>query len=168
MMDLLDRLLEHDRWTTSQILAICRTLPSEQLHAEFDVGNHTLGATLRHMIANIQVWTALMHSRPVDPDALVDTIAIDELAVLFPTLYLEFALTARRLRDDGRLDDVYLDTLDNPPQPKSFGGTIAHVITHNMHHRAELLHMLGLLGVPNLPEGDVLSWEAQARSAKDI
>jgi uncharacterized damage-inducible protein DinB len=166
-MDLLDRLLEHDCWTTGQILAICCTLSPEQLQTQFDVGNHTLGATLRHMIANIQVWTDLMHSRPVEADSIVDTMAVNELAVLFPTLYLEFAATARRLRDDGRLDDFYLDTLDDPPQSKSFGGTIAHVITHNMHHRAELLHMLGLLGVSNLPEGDVLSWEAQARKDQD-
>ena len=35
------------------------------------------------------------------------------------------------------------------------------VISDDMHHRAELLHMLGKLGVPDLPEGDVLGWEAQ-------
>ena len=43
------------------------------------------------------------------------------------------------------------------------GGGIAHIITHSMHHGAQLLYMLRRLGVQGLPEGDVLSWENQAR-----
>jgi uncharacterized damage-inducible protein DinB len=34
-----------------------------------------------------------------------------------------------------------------------------------MHHRAQLLYMLRLLGVQNLIEGDALSWESQLGSA---
>lgn len=82
-------------------------------------------------------------------------------------IYTDFAEYARRLQADDRLDELYLDVLDEPPTPKSFGGTIAHVITHNMHHRAELLHMLGRFGVPNLPEGDVLVWEMLARGQEE-
>jgi hypothetical protein len=29
-----------------------------------------------------------------------------------------------------------------------------------MHHRAEILNMLGQLNGPDLPEGDVLNWKA--------
>jgi uncharacterized damage-inducible protein DinB len=162
-MDLLDRLLEHDRWTTRQVLAICRTLPPEQVQQRFDVGHGTLDATLRHVIGNIQLWTELMRTRPVQSWDAIRSANLEELSRLFETLYADFADCARRLRDDDRLDDVYLDVLDEPPAPKTFGGTIAHVITHDMHHRTELLHMLGQLGVPNLLEGDMLSWENQAR-----
>ena len=42
---------------------------------------------------------------------------------------------------------------------------IAHVLTHNHFHRAELLHMLARLGLPDLPEGDLLSWEQQTRAS---
>jgi len=49
--------------------------------------------------------------------------------------------------------------LDDPPAEKTFGGAIAHVLTHSMHHRAQVLHMLRRLGVGDVPEGDVLSWE---------
>ena len=162
-MDLLDRLLEHDRWTTRRVLAICGALPPEQLQQPFDVGPGTLDATLRHMIANIQVWTDLMREQGVRPVDAIRSANLAELAALFESIYAEFAACARVVRDDGHWDAAYLDTLDNPPKPKSFGGTIAHVIMHDMHHRAELLHMLGQLGVADLPEGDVLGWEAQAR-----
>ena len=161
-MDLLDRLLEHDRWTTRRVLAICCALPPDQLMQPFDVGPGTLDATLRHLIANIQVWTDLMREGSVRPVDVIRSADIVELSTLFEDLYAEFAACARKVRDEGRWDATYLDTLDNPPKPKTFGGTVAHVITHDMHHRAELLHMLGRLGVEDLPEGDVLGWEAQA------
>jgi uncharacterized damage-inducible protein DinB len=162
-MDLLDRMLEHDRWTTQRILAICRSLPPEQLQIEFGIGHETIDSTLRHMIANVQVWTELMRGRPIQATDVVENAGIENLDTVFAALYADFAEVAGRLRDDDRLDEMYLDVLDNPPRAKSFGGTIAHVLTHNMHHRAEILHMLGRLGVAELPEGDVLSWEAQMR-----
>ena len=46
---------------------------------------------------------------------------------------------------------------DTPPRRKSFVGTLLHVATHGMHHRAQLLYMLRCAGVPDLPEGDALS-----------
>jgi uncharacterized damage-inducible protein DinB len=46
-----------------------------------------------------------------------------------------------------------------------YGGGIAYVITHSMHHRAQLLYMLRRLGIEGLPEGDVLSWEQPAGPA---
>jgi uncharacterized damage-inducible protein DinB len=59
-MDILDRMLEHDRWTTNRILVICRELPQSQLQTHFNIGPATIDATLRHMIGNVQVWTDLM------------------------------------------------------------------------------------------------------------
>jgi uncharacterized damage-inducible protein DinB len=166
-MDLLDRLLEHDRWTTRQVLAICAALTPEQLQQPTAIGHGTLDETLRHMIRNVQVWTDLMCTRPIRPRDPVERAPIVELAEIFEGSYTDFAESARQLRDGGRLDDVYLDVLDEPPTPKTFGGTIAHVITHDMHHRSEILNMLGQLGVPNLPEGDVLGWEAQLRNEQE-
>lgn len=166
-MNLLDRLLEHDRWTTRQVFIVCRTLTLEQLQKPFELGQGTIDETLRHMIRNVQVWTDLMRTRPVQPREPITRAGIEELAALFEVIYTDFAEYARRLQADDRLDELYLDVLDEPPTPKSFGGTIAHVITHNMHHRAELLHMLGRFGVPNLPEGDVLVWEMLARGQEE-
>ena len=166
-MDLLDRLLEHDRWTTRQVLAICATLTSAQLQQPTAIGHGTIDETLRHTIRNIQVWTDLMCEQPLRPRDPVEHATIVELAGIFEASYADFADSARRMRDGNRLDATYLDVLDEPPTPKSIGGTIAHVITHDMHHRSEILNMLGQLGVPNLPEGDVLGWEAQWRKEQE-
>jgi len=77
----------------------------------------------------------------------------------------DLASVARAVARRGGWDERWIDTLDRPPAEKTYGGGIAHVITHGMHHRAQLLYMLRRLGVEGLPEGDVLSWERQAGPA---
>ena len=66
---------------------------------------------------------------------------------------------ARDVGDRNAWDDKWLDHLDMPPREKSYGTAIAHVITHSMHHRAQVLYLLRLSGIAALPEGDVFSWE---------
>jgi uncharacterized damage-inducible protein DinB len=164
-MDLLDRFLGHDTWTTRRLLLYCRELTPEQLHRRFDIGHETLQETLVHMIRNIEVWTDLIYERPVqpypEPREITDTI--DGLIQRLDRAAADFAAIARKLTDEGRLDDYWTDVLDDPPTQKTYGGAIVHLITHSMHHRGEVLHMLQRLGVPNLIEGDALSWEQQAR-----
>jgi uncharacterized damage-inducible protein DinB len=160
-MDLLDRLLGHDEWTTGRLLQLSRDLTDVQLDRDFDIGHRTLRATFAHMIGNVEIWTDLMAGRTVDRTRRGSSV--DELTARHERSYAEFAALARQIRDEGRFDDTYVDTLDDPPASKTFGGTIAHVITHDMFHRGEVLHILQRLGVPDLPEGDALSWEMQQR-----
>ena len=160
-MDLLDRLLGHDTWTTQLLLARCRELSDAQLDQPFDIGNGTLRSTLVHTIGNIETWTRLMAGEP-SADRERDT-SVEGLIARHERAASDFAALARRIADEGRLDDLWLDTLDNPPQAKTYGGAIAHVILHDMHHRAEVLHILARLGLRDLPEGDLLSWEQAMR-----
>lgn len=167
-MDLLDRLLGHDVWTTRQLLEIALGLTDEQLDQEFDMGHRTVRKTFDHIIWNIKCWTDLMKGHGVrSRPALNPSIAL--LSQRHDTASSEFLQFARQIVDQHRLDDTFLDTLDDPPKAKSFGGVIAHLATHGMHHRAQLLYMLRRLGVEGLPEGDVLSWEEQrGRDSKSL
>jgi uncharacterized damage-inducible protein DinB len=165
-MDLLDRLLGHDAWTTRQLLIRCRELDPVDLHQHFDVGHESVYETLVHVISNVRTWTDLMTGTPIDRAASDwADLSLDELIARHDTSYEDFATLARQIRDENRFDDRWIDTLDDPPTAKTYGGAIAHVITHNMQHRGELLHLLYRLGLRDLLEGDVLSWEAaQARA----
>ncbi len=60
MDTILDRLLQHDAWTTSQLLQMCLQLSDDQFDREFDIGHRTLRATFDHVIHNMEVWSALM------------------------------------------------------------------------------------------------------------
>ncbi len=164
-MDLLDRLLAHDAWTTRQLLLLSRDLTDEQLDRPFDIGHETLRRTFAHIIRNMEGWTDLLYERPVRPRAEPGTAAesITGFLARLDAVAPEFAVLAHRVRDAGRYDACFTDVLDDPPREKSFGGAIAHLITHSMQHRSEALHILKRLGVSDLPEGDVLSWEDATR-----
>ncbi|MEK6260961.1 MAG: DinB family protein [Planctomycetota bacterium] len=162
-MDILDRLLGHDAWTTRQLVSRCHELTDEQLDREFDIGHRSLRRTLLHMIRNMEIWTDLMAGQPIRSDQGSDPVgrSVDGLLKRLEAVAVELATMATRIAREGRLDELWVDYLDKPPTRKSYGGAIAHVITHSMHHRAQVLYLLRLLGVQDLIEGDVLSWEAQ-------
>lgn len=160
-LDLLDRLLEHDAWTTRRVLDFAETLADKQLDRQFDIGHRTIRETLHHMIGNVEVWTDLMLARPVRRAPPAGQ-PIADLRQRFDTAFGEFARAARGFRGSQRLGEMYMDVLDKPPREKSIAGTVLHVVTHDHMHRAEILHMLERLGVQGLIEGDVLSWEGSS------
>jgi uncharacterized damage-inducible protein DinB len=153
-------LLGHDAWTTRQLLRRCRDLTDEQLDREFDIGHRTVRATFLHILRNMEGWAHLMTGLPVrakgvqfeDGNVTAMTDRLDRAAA-------NLARVARAVAERNGWDERFLDTMDEPPTEHSYGGGIAHVITHSMHHRAQVLYLLRKLGLEGLPEGDVLSWE---------
>ena len=158
-MDILDRLLGHDAWTTRQLLLACKTLPDEKLDADFDIDHRSMRATFVHVISNMEVWTDLLSERPVIRH---DGATVDALLDRLSNASREFGDIAHRIRREDRFDDCFLDTLDNPPRLKTFGGTIGHLITHSMHHRAQIMFLMERVGLKQYIEGDLLGWESQA------
>jgi uncharacterized damage-inducible protein DinB len=161
-MDMLDRYLGYETWTLRHLIIRCGELSAGQWRQPFDIGHGTVHETLAHIIANLEVWTDLMRQRPLRRlPPLPDTVA--DCLQRFDEAMAEFTACARTLAAEGRLDNTYLDVLDNPPAAKSFGGTILHVLTHTTVHRWEIQHMLQRLGIEDLIEGDVLGWEWRMR-----
>ncbi len=161
-MDILDRYLGYEAWTLRHFIDRCREVPAAQLQQQFDIGQGTIDATLRHIIRNVEAWTDLMRG---DPQRQRPSMAgtIDDYLVRFDAAMAEFDGYARMLAAEGRLDDTYMDVYDDPPVSKTFGGTILHVLTHTTVHRWEMQHMLQRLGLTDLLEGDALGWEQQVR-----
>ena len=164
-MDLLDRLLGHDAWTTRQLLLRCKELADAQFDQDFDIGLRTVRKTLLHILRNMEAWSDLMAGVPVRAEEADGSVAA--MIARLDRAAADLAAVAKAVAQRGGWDGKFVDPLDRPPTEKTFGGGIAHVITHSMHHRAQLLHMLRRLGVKGLPEGDVLSWEQQAPQGED-
>ena len=160
-MDFLDRLLSHDAWTTRQLLLLCRQLTDEQLDREFDIAHRTVRATFEHMIRNVEIWSDLMSGQPIREDG---GNSVSELLARLDRAAGDLAEISHVVARRNGWDERYVDSLDG--SERSYGGSIAHVITHSMHHRAQMLYMLRLLGVKDLPEGDVLSWEDEQTTAR--
>jgi len=158
-MDILDRLLAHDAWTTRQLLLACKPLPDELIDKEFDIDQRSIRKTFVHIVENMEVWTDLLCERTVQ-ERIGNTIPelLDRLGVVSR----DFANVARKVVRERRYDACFLDTLDTPPRLKTFGGAIGHVITHDMHHRAQVMFLMEKVGIKEHIEGDLLSWESNS------
>jgi len=159
-MDILDRYLGYEAWTLRHFIIRCREVTPAQLHQSFDIGHGTVHATIDHVISNIEIWTDLMREHPVRRRPPLAT-STDSYLQRFEDAMTDFTDCARNLIAEGRLDETYLDVLDTPARSKPFGGTLLHVLTHTTVHRWEIQHMLQRLGLPDLLEGDALSWEME-------
>lgn len=164
-MTLLERLLAHDAWTTRALLDCCDRVGDAELDREFSLGPGTIRRTFAHIVRNMEVWTDLMRGDeprlpPMESSPSVGSLKhrLDEIAPLF-------AETARDVEHRKAWEETWLDTVAEPHRVRSLGGTIGHLITHSMHHRAQLIWMLKQVGVADVPEGDLLSWERQARES---
>jgi hypothetical protein len=93
----------------------------------------------------MEAWSALMAggtSLPPLPPREAESIA--SLADRLTRAAVALAHLAHAVHARDGWDDRWLDVLDSPPKGKSYGGALAHVITHSMHHRAQRLYMLHL------------------------
>ncbi|MFT4038779.1 MAG: DinB family protein [Thermomicrobiales bacterium] len=159
-MDLLDQLLEHDQWATTTLLEQLGVLTEAQLDQPFDIGHRTIRATLAHQIAVLQFWLGFMTGQPAPPRP--GPAALEHQIVEHARLYAAFAQVARRLRDEGRLDETFPDPAG---YPMTFGGGILMLVFHHEGHRAEVLHMLSRLNDPALAtlELDPGLWDFKRR-----
>ena len=162
MMDILDRLLGHDLWSTQQLLQQCRQLSDAQWDQHFAIDHGSLRETFDHMIGNLEIWTDLLYARSAPSIDTVGQDSPDAFQLRLGRAGRDFAAIARTIARENRYDDVFLDLLDDPPVSKTFGGTIGHVITHNMHHRAHIMWIMEQLGLDDHIEGDLLGWETMA------
>ena len=156
-MELLDRLLGHDVWTTRQLLRQCATLTDAELDRRFDVDNRTLRECFLHIIGNMEVWTATLadHPEPVAPTG-DEARSVAGMLTRLGSVGRTFAANARAVTHEGREDELLVT---DSPIPLPRGSVIAHLLTHSMHHRAQAMYMMEQLGLRDHIEGDVLSWE---------
>src|SRR5680860_437583 len=101
-MNLLDRMLGHDRWTTARLLEQSRGLCDTQLDQPFDIGHRTLRETFEHMIHGVEVWAAAIARQPVAPHK--DDQSLAALIERHGRSSTTFATVARRVHDEQLLD----------------------------------------------------------------
>ncbi len=158
-MDPLERLLGHDHWATTQLLELSQGLTDAQLDQPFDIGHGSLRETLNHLIFVVDFWTGWMAGQPVTWEREVQR-SVSDLIERHQRFYATFATFARRVHDEQRLEDTFVDHFGSQ---MTFGGAVLHVILHNAEHRSEAVHILGRLGVPDPPEVDHGLWDFERR-----
>jgi uncharacterized damage-inducible protein DinB len=164
-MDIVDRFVGHDAWTTRQLLNRCAELDPAAMDAEFELGHPSLRLLFNHIIENMEYWTAVMSEKPVVDDSAANAESMEtvNLKRRLDRISVEFAEVARKINRENRADQTFaVESGVDRAFRLTFGGAVAHLITHSMHHRAHILFIMKRLGVTPLIEGDVLGWEEAA------
>ncbi len=167
MSDILNRLLGHNGWTTRRLLECARVLTVEQFVQRFDLGPGSVHDTLRHIISVMFGWADEIAGRPRRPSLGSDgegpIRSVDELLNLLDDAAKELQKTARLIVDQGTMDAMMSVTYEGRSWEFTRGTALAHVLTHGMHHRAQVFNMMRQHGVPVDIDGDVIEWEIAAR-----
>lgn len=153
-MDLLERLLDHDRWATDTLFGTCASLSDEQFGQSFDIGHENIHTTFGHMIANIEYWTDMMQETELDRST--ETWERANLRPRYDRAYDAFERYSLMIRDEDRFDATFVDRWE---MPQTYGAVILHVVLHNDEHRQEILHILNRLGLESIPEIDHALWD---------
>lgn len=136
---------------------LSRTLSPGNVVLAWDGPEESIAAVLDRHVRAKEVWLAAIEgadapaSGPRDLGALVrrhDAVAPRWLGAV------------RRIGDEGRLDDVLIDALCDPPESFVLGTVIAHVLTFAAHRRQEVRRMLRLLGA-DPGDGDPIMWSRE-------
>jgi uncharacterized damage-inducible protein DinB len=163
-MDMLDRFLGHDAAASRELLVLSLGLSDEQLDRPLGVDLGTLRGSLDHVVAVMELWTDRMLGQPFRwGQAPRDRPSVEGMLRRFDAVAADFAALARRVQVEGRLEDTFVDLRERNPRKRTLGAGIGHVITHSATHRGHIAAMLEHVGVPGVPEGDMLGWERALR-----
>ncbi len=116
----------------------------------------TAGIGASMAMESMEIWSSLMAGEPIERQS---DQTIPAMRGRFSVAETRLQTIAGKVQAENGWDHLWTDHLDNPPREKTFGTVLDHITTHSMHHRAQVLYMLRLAGVQELPEGDVFSWE---------
>ena len=163
MNELLPTLLEHNHWATRVLLERCQAISPAQFSQRFEIGPGSLHDTFRHIIGAMIRWTDRIGARSVRPSIEGDprTLTTDELLVMLESAAINLRQAVLLAAADPQLDVVMSMEPTHPSGAISFTrrAAILHVLTHGMHHRAQVSNMLRRLGHNDSPDTDVIEWE---------
>lgn len=159
----LQLLLDHNAWATRVLLLDAERLNRGELDRRFDIGPGSVHDTLRHIIGAMRRWADRVGGRDVRPSIEDGDRRYDvcELRALLNEADADLRAVAAAIDARRGWSEVFEFAM---PGGRTYRFTRAaamtHVLTHGMHHRAQLLNIRRQLGLPPLGlDLDVVEWE---------
>jgi AraC family transcriptional regulator len=166
-MNLPLRMVEHHVWLLGELLDRAEKVDPAVLDAPIEMSvegiddNPTMRSLLSRLVGQMDMWNNVIADRPYDfsvetGEPLASIRA--RLAMAGPTFLAE----VRRVADERRLDETFIDTQCEPAEVYTYGGLIAHVLTFAAFRRLLVLGALYKAGITDLVNGDPRKWVAEA------
>jgi uncharacterized damage-inducible protein DinB len=160
-VDILDRLLGHHAWATQSLLLRAKELDDNQLDQFSNFAKISLRSSFDILIGNMERWSDLIIGRAPYEHPRRQDQTVDGLLRRLTAAAQDLADASRSVRDRNGWDTTFVNVYDSPPTRHTFGGGVAHILTHSSQNRGQCLLIMRELGLKNLPDADALAWESQ-------
>ena len=143
--------LSKDQWT--------QEISPGQVIRDWDGPEPSVGALLGAIVWTKEVWLATIEGRDFPSREITQpaSTTAQQLAAHHDDLGNRWAATVSDYAAEGRLGDMVIDALCDPPESFQLYGIVAHVLTYSAHRRELARAMLARLGVCS-GRGDPLDW----------
>lgn len=153
----------HNTWATGVLIDDAAKLTHAQLHQRFEIGLGSVHDTLRHIVGAMLRWADRISGRTVKPSIERDgnELAPAALRELLAQADADLRSVGEAVEQRGGWSEEMEFVVDGGPTYRfSRAAALMHVLTHGMHHRAQVLNMRRQLGLPALGlDLDVVEWE---------
>lgn len=153
----------HNAWATGVLIDDAAKLTDEQFQRRFEIGLGSIHATLRHIVGAMLRWADRIGGREVKPSIEKEgrQFPAAELRELLAKATDDLHSVAAEIERERRWNQEMEFVVDGGPTYHfTRAAAMMHVLTHGMHHRAQVLNMRRQLGLPALGlDLDVVEWE---------
>jgi len=168
---LIEVLFTYDAWATRCLLEECRSLAQEQLERPLGLGHGTIERTLVHLIGAMMFFADRLNRQPprARPDQDDRRRTPAELLPLFETAQRDLQAAIAKTVDSHAMTDI-LNWTDQdtdavaPLDRITYAVALAQMIDHSIHHRTQVMDMIGLLGMHSPMDWHPFEWEETTRS----
>jgi len=165
-MNLLVRMVEHHVWLTGEMVDRASRLSDDVLDKPIVISvegvddDPTLRKLLSRLVGQLAMWNSVLAMRDYDWD-VEQRESVESMRRRLSAEGDTFLDHVRRVCDEGRLDETFVDAQCTPADVFTHGGMIAHVLTFAAHRRTLVAGALIDAGITDLGAGDPRLWVAQ-------
>ena len=162
-MNLLVRMVEHHVWLLGELLDRAARVDPAVLDAPIELSvegiddQPTLRSLLSRLVGQMDMWNNVIHDRPYDM-AIEQAEPLASIRSRLAEAGPAFLDEVRRVVDERRLDETFIDAHCEPAEVFTYGGLIAHVLTFAAFRRILVLGALYRAGITDLEAGDPRKW----------
>lgn len=160
-MDVLVRMVEHHVWLTGEMIDRAARLSTADLDQPIELSIEgvdsrplTLRRQLDRLVWQLEMWLAAVDDEPFTFPEPGRAEALPQIRERHQAAGPRYAAMVRRLHDQGRFDETFVDSTCTPPRVFTYGGMVAHVLTFAAYRRVLAIGALENAGVTDLSNGD--------------
>ena len=175
------RLHQHRAWVNQQLLQAAESIPQDQLHQAFEMGQGTLWKSFTHLYAAEYVWLEALtgNEDPLTPGDLPGKLpgnqegedavsSLSELQDRWQALDQRWSFYLENLTAESLEEVVYkVGSLSGRRQAAHRSDILLHVCTHAQYTTAQIMNMMRHVGMKELPDPMLITLARQGMTAAD-